>query len=289
MYTLEEATWAWVEAGRRKHHMSLGVRFTKAFLAGAFLSLGGTMVDVLTADPWFTLNAPGLLKIIQGIVFPVGLIMVVIFQADLVTTQMAIVIASTWKKRVPYWTFLVDWPLVFIGNLCGALAYGGLIVHYGGILTPAMQTGAAAAADAKVATVNFREIFLAAIGCNFCVCSAVFMASLSKDVVSKIVAAWTPIFCFVAVGFQHVIANQFLVPIGLMTGQAKFGVGTYIWKSIIASVLGNIIGAAVLIVPLIYIHAQEAENPFLLVLPNPNGTSPSGTFHNANDVEKATV
>jgi formate/nitrite transporter FocA (FNT family) len=199
MLTLEQGVWGWITAGNKKHNTSLGIRITKGFLAGIFLSLGGTLVDILTADPWFTLNAPGLLKIIQGLVFPVGLIMVVIFQADLVTTQMAIGIASTMKKRVPYWSMLVDIPLVFLANLCGALAYAGLIVHYGGVYTPAAATGAAAAADAKVVALNFRQIFLSAIGCNFCVCAAVFMAYLANDLVSKIFACYGPIFCFVRI------------------------------------------------------------------------------------------
>lgn len=197
MITLEQATWAWIESGPKKHNMPLGIRFTKAFLAGIFLSMGGTLVNVLSADPWLSTNAPGLLKIIQGAAFPIGLIMIVIFQADLVTSQMAIMIMATVKRKVPIWAFLVDWTLVFIGNLAGALAYAGLIVHYGGIYTEAMDMGAAAAADGKVSAVNFREIFLRGIGCNFSVVAAVFMASLAKDIISKIFAAYIPIFFFV--------------------------------------------------------------------------------------------
>jgi formate/nitrite transporter FocA (FNT family) len=200
MQSLEQGVWGWIQAGGIKHRAPIGVRICKAFLAGIFLSLGGTLVDILTADPWFTTNAPGLLKIIQGLAFPVGLIMVVIFQADLVTTQMAIGIASTMKRRVPLWSMLVDIPLVFLANLAGALAYAGLIVHYGGVYTPAMATGAAAAADAKVVMLNFRQIFLSSIGCNFCVCAAVFMAFLANDIVSKIFACYGPIFCFVSRG-----------------------------------------------------------------------------------------
>lgn len=206
--TLEQGVWAWIEMGPKHHQMEIGVRLCKFFLAGIFLSLGGTMVQVLTADPWFTSNAPGLLRIIQGAVFPVGLIMIVIFQADLITTQMAVMIMSTMKRRVPIWAFLVDWPIVFLGNLAGALFYGGLIVHYGNIYTPAMDMGAGQEAETKVSDVNFREIFLRGIGCNFCVVSAVFMASLAKDLVSKIVAAYGPIFCFVALTYDHVSALE---------------------------------------------------------------------------------
>lgn len=278
MITLEQATWAWIEAGHKKHNTEIGVRICKAFLAGIFLSLGGTLVQILTADPWFTLNAPGLLKIIQAIVFPIGLIMIVLFQCDLVTTQMAIVIASTVKRRVPLWAFLMDWPLVFICNLAGALAYAGLIVHYGAIYTPAMDTGAGMLANSKVSAIDFRMIYLRGIGCNFCVCAAVFVASLAKDVVSKIVAAWGPIFVFVACSYEHIVADMFLIPEGLMAGTANFGIGTYIWKSMIATTLGNITGAAIFVLPMVYMHGRDAFDPENLDVPEMTATSHNATF-----------
>ncbi|UZJ54434.1 hypothetical protein CBS101457_003754 [Exobasidium rhododendri] len=295
MITLEQATWAWIESGPKKHKMALGVRFCKAFLAGIFLSLGATLVQVLSADPWLTLNAPGLLKIIQGAVFPIGLIMIVIFQADLVTASMAIMIMSTVKRKVPYWAFLLDWTIAFVGNLVGALAYAGLIVHFGGIYSDAMNVGAAAGADAKVSAVNFREIFLRGIGCNFSVVAAVFMASLAKDVVSKIFAAYIPIFFFVAAGYDHVVANMFLIPEGLMTGKANFGTGEYIWKSMIASFLGNIVGAAILVLPLVYMHGGDEFDPNNLEVTHIENSSPTGTVSGPqrksaewkNDIERS--
>jgi formate/nitrite transporter FocA (FNT family) len=76
-----------------------------------------------------------------------------------------------------------------------------------------------------------------------------------------------------------------------MTGQAKFGTGTYIWKSIIASALGNFVGAAMLILPLVYMHGRDDQNPSTVSVQEHIGGSPSGTFifpkSHANDVEKA--
>lgn len=123
MISLEQATWAWIHSGHKKHHSELGVRFVKAAMAGMMLSLGGTLVQVMTANPWLSTNAPGLLKILQGAVFPLGLVMIVLFQADLVTGNMAIMIMSTVKRKVPLWAFAVDWTIAFLGNLVGALFY----------------------------------------------------------------------------------------------------------------------------------------------------------------------
>lgn len=66
MFTLEEATWAWINTGPIKHKSPIGKRFLKGFMAGLFLSMGGMLVNILSADPWLSTNAPGLLKIIQG-------------------------------------------------------------------------------------------------------------------------------------------------------------------------------------------------------------------------------
>ncbi|SJX60105.1 related to formate/nitrite transporter [Sporisorium reilianum f. sp. reilianum] len=261
MISLEQATWAWIEAGPRKHQMPVGKRFVKGIMAGFLLSTGGMLVQIMSASPWFATNAPGLLKIIQGAVFPVGLVMIVLLQGDLVTGEMAVFIMSTVKRRVPYWAFLYGWTITFVGNLVGALFYAAFLVHFSELYTPAMERGAANGADLKVSAINFRELWLRAIGCNVLVCIAVFQASLAKDVVSKVVASWFPIFVFVAAGFEHVVANMFLINAALMTKLTNFSVGEYIWKSIIASFIGNIIGAALLALPLVYLHGGDEFDP----------------------------
>lgn len=160
MVTLEQATWAWIMAGPAKHRLPIGKRFVKAFMAGLFLSMGGMLVDVLTADPWFTTNAPGLLKIIQGVCFPVGLVMIVLLQMDLVTGQTAIMLMATIKRKVPLWAWIADWALVFVGNLAGALCYTG-IVYGANTYSPAMATGAAGVSVSKSGpTTNFGQVLV---------------------------------------------------------------------------------------------------------------------------------
>ncbi|PWN49326.1 Formate/nitrite transporter [Violaceomyces palustris] len=277
MVTIEQATWAWIDAAGKKHSAPLGKRFVKAIMAGFLLSMGGMLTQILSSDPWLATNAPGLLKIIQGCAFPVGLVMIVLLQAELVTSEMAIFIISTMKRRVPYWAFLYGWAITFVGNLVGSLLYASVLVHFSGIYTPDMATGAAHGAESKM-SVNFLKIFLRGIGCNVLVCIAVFQASLAKDVISKIVAAWFPIATFVSAGFDHVVANMFIIPEGLLTGKVTmFGTGEYIWKSVIASFLGNTVGAAFLVVPLVYLYGGDEFDPARTVDGN---SSVEGTIHN---------
>ncbi|PWN19323.1 Formate/nitrite transporter [Microstroma glucosiphilum] len=288
MFTLEEATWAWINTGPIKHKAPIGKRFLKGFMAGLFLSMGGMLVNILSADPWLSTNAPGLLKIIQGACFPVGLVMIVLLQADLVTGAMAIMILSTLKRKVPFWAFAVDWTIVFIGNLSGALFYAGLLVYYTEIYTEAMVTGSAATATSKAGpAINFRENFLRGIGCNVLVCIAVFQASLAKDVISKIVASWFPIFVFVSAGFEHVVASMFLIPEGLMQG-SPVSVGRYIWNAMIPAFLGNILGAALLVLPLLYLYGDDEHDPLQVsgeTLPTTNGIQSTGYTKDAESAD----
>ncbi|EPQ32179.1 uncharacterized protein PFL1_00376 [Pseudozyma flocculosa PF-1] len=263
MLSIEHAVWNWIETGPKRHAMPVGHRLVRGIMAGFLLSTGGCLVQILTADPWLAQNAAGLLKILQAAVFPWGLVMIVLLQADLVTGEMAIFIASTIKRRVPPWAFLYGWAITFLGNLIGALFYAAILIHFGKVYSDPMLAGAAASANAKVASINFLEIWLRAIGCNALVCIAVFQASMATDMISKIVTSYFPIFLFVATGFEHVVANMFLIPEGLLTGRASFGVGEYIWKSIIASFLGNVMGAGLLVLPMVYLYGGDEHDPAL--------------------------
>lgn len=190
---------------------------------------------------------------------------------------------STIKRKVPIWAFAVDWTIVFIGNLCGSLFYAGLMVYYTGIFTDPMVTGAAAIATAKAGpAINFRENFLRGIGCNTLVCLAVFQATLAKDVISKIAASHFPIFVFVSAGFEHVVASMYLIPEGLMQGSAV-SVGRYIWNAMIPAFLGNIVGAAVLVLPLLYLYGDNEFDPERSEARSSQGSLPT----TANDVNNA--
>ena len=277
--SVEEATWGMVYAGSQRHAMPVGKRLVRGVIGGMLISVGGMLVNILSSDPWLADNTPGLLKVIEGSVFPVGLVMITLLQVDMLTSEMAYFIAATVKRRVPWWAFLYGWAITFVGNLAGSLLWAGILVHYAGIYTTGMESGAASTAVSKVATPNFLEIWIRGIGCNFLVCIAVFQGSLAKDMFGKIAAIWFPIACFVSAGFEHVVANMFLVPEGLMTGRAGFGTGTYIWKSIIASFLGNVVGAALLVLPLIYLHATDETDPARLV--GPKETPSNGSVQGA--------
>ncbi|OQO03027.1 hypothetical protein B0A48_11311 [Cryoendolithus antarcticus] len=167
-------------------------------------------------------------------------------------------------KRCGLKDIAISWVMSFFGNLAGMLFFMAIIVGYGGVFSAgAYKEEAIKFAVAKAVTPHWHQIFLKAIGANWLVCLAVFMAASSREISSKILAIWWPIMCFVGLGLDHVIANMFLVPIGIFNG-APFGVGYYIWKSMIPALLGNTIGGGLFVGVVywyLYMTGDEAVSP----------------------------
>lgn len=138
---------------------------------------------------------------------------------------------------------LRHWALTFLGNLAGALFIVGIIIGHSGVLSSdALKNEVFAIATAKAVTPAWYQIFLKAIGANWLVCLACFLACCAREFFSKVVAIWWPVFCFVLLGLDHVIANMFYIPMAIFLGHPDITVGYYIWKSMIPAALGNIIG-----------------------------------------------
>ena len=102
-------------------------------------------------------------------------------------------------------------------------------------------------ATMKCLTPTWVQIFLRAIGANWLVCFAVYISISSREIVSKIVAIWFPTMTFVALGLDHVIANMYFIPTAIFYGHPDIGVGLYIWKSMIPTTLGNIVGGGLFV------------------------------------------
>lgn len=102
-------------------------------------------------------------------------------------------------------------------------------------------------ATKKQLTPDFHQIFLRRIGCNWLVCLACFLGVQGRDLASKVVGIWFPTFAFVSLGFDHVVANMTFIPLAIWLGAPKITVALYIWKGIIPTLLGNIIGGGLFV------------------------------------------
>jgi formate/nitrite transporter len=102
-------------------------------------------------------------------------------------------------------------------------------------------------ATKKQVTPEFHSIFLRGIGCNWLVCLACFLALQGRDMASKIIGIWLPIYAFVSLGFDHVVANMTFIPLAIWLDAPGISVGLYIWKGIIPTLLGNIVGGGLFV------------------------------------------
>ena len=201
------------EIGVKKASMDAPRLFTLALLAGAFIGFGAMFATTVVAGagalPY------GIVRLLSGVVFSLGLILVIIGGAELFTGNALIVMA--WANRlVSSARLLRNWAIVFLGNFVGAVCTAAIIFagNQHGFGAGAVGAAALAIAEAKT-SLGFTQALALGIVCNTLVCLAVWLCLSARSVISKIAAIVGPIAAFVAGGFEHSIANMYFIPMGL--------------------------------------------------------------------------
>lgn len=210
-------------------------------LAGIYIGFGGQVCMVALEQ--------GLGRIVAGVVFSVGLVLVVIAGAELFTGNIIMTVGAV-TRQFPVTRLVRNWTAVYAGNFIGAyvlaLAVWGAGI-YGTDGNPnSLGKLAMAMADAKLAF-GFWSCVLRGILCNILVMLAIIMATMAKDIVSKIVCCVLPIMVFVACGFEHCVANMFLIPAGLLAGGHPLSGHGVIFRNILPVTLGNIVGGVLIL------------------------------------------
>jgi formate/nitrite transporter len=200
--------------GLKKAQMNVLSMFVLAFLAGKFIAFGAVLSTTAIAGAAGVLPY-GVTRVLAGLVFSLGLILVVIGGAELFTGNNMIVMA--WANRtVSTRLMLKNWLIVYAGNLVGSLNAVFIIFACG-----QYQFGGGAVGAAALATANgkmgydFVQAMALGMMCNALVCMAVWMTYSARSVVGKILAIVPPVTAFVACGFEHSIANMYFIPMGL--------------------------------------------------------------------------
>ncbi|KAG5818456.1 hypothetical protein H9Q74_007401 [Fusarium xylarioides] len=218
----------------------------KSFFGGIFISLG-SLFDLVVAGgaPGLRESNPSFVTLLAAFTFPIGFVLVILTNVELVTSNMTVMMYTTLQRKTSVYDLVKNWVVCYIFNLAGCLFFTGVLAWWSDTLnSDAMSSYAVTQAEQRV-NINWWFNFTRGIGCNWLVGLAVYLATSSKDNLSKIIGIWTPIWAFVALGYQHSVANFFLVPIGMFYG-TNFGVGKFIYQSTIPVTLGNIVSGAVM-------------------------------------------
>lgn len=227
--------------GIKKATMPFLPCFMLSVVAGGSIALGAMYFLIMLSDPGLTF---ALQRLLGGITFSLGLLLVLVAGAELFTGNNLIVMA--WASRqITTGNVVRNWLTVWFGNLVGSLALVGLL-YLSHIY--ALNDNGFAAAVLKVAvgkvTSDSLTIFVKGVLCNLLVCLAVWLAYAGRTVADKLAAIILPVSAFVAAGFEHCIANQFLLPLALLLKEVGHGpAGQDVSALTMASVLHNLLFA----------------------------------------------
>jgi formate/nitrite transporter len=247
-----------LDVGVAKARLSVPDTLGLAVLAGAFIALGAAFATVAMTG---TGMGFGPTRVLGGVAFSLGLILVVVAGAELFTGNN--LIAMAWASRaITTRSVIRNWLLVYVGNLVGAVGTAFLMLwtrtwlaNDGGVGLNAVRI-AAAKTD-----LDFVEAFSRGILCNALVCLAVWLCQSARSTTGKILAIIWPIAGFVALGFEHSIANMYFIPFGILlesqpeaaaaVADAGVAVDTLTWSGFVANLipvtLGNIVGGTLLV------------------------------------------
>lgn len=227
-------------------------------LAGAYIGFGGLLATSVTFD-LASKAGIGIQKLVAGSAFSLGLMLVVIAGAELFTGN-NLMISSVLSREIGVKVMLQRWGLVFLANFIGSVLLALLFYFSGLWKTGNGELGAAALTIAlNKVRLGFGEALVRGIGCNWLVCLAVWMALASRQTISKIFAIFFPIMGFVAIGFEHCIANMYFIPVGIFLKDwagvpapagidpAALNWGSFLWNNLFPVTIGNILGGGVFV------------------------------------------
>lgn len=273
--TIREAIDKYIAGCQAKVEMSKENLIVKSILAGALIGMGAAASSVAA----HTIADVGVARLAAAVVFPVGLMMVILLGAELFTGDclMAMSVSDGKQSMKEVIRVLVS---VYFGNFIGAgvlallIATSGQLNYSGGML---------GAYTIKVAmgkvNISFVEGITSGVLCNILVCAAVLMALCAKDVTGKLIAVFFTIMLFVTAGFEHCVANMYYITAGLLAklnptyaslAMEQYGYGLeqlgelsvshFLFNNLVPVTIGNIIGGIVFLgLPLYYMNAKKEE------------------------------
>lgn len=250
------------DLGVRKSRFKPAKSFVLAILAGAFIAFaaeGSNMAAFnLFADP----NTYGLGRFVAGLVFPTGLMLVVVAGGELFTGNVLLSFA-VFEERINLKTMLKSWSIVYSGNFVGAIGIAYMVAQSGQFNSGANVLGGVtiSIAYSKI-SLSFLAAFYLGIMCNWLVCLAVWISYGAQTTMGKLLGVFFPIWLFITSGFEHSIANIYYVPAGIMAkanpawagasglsaeALEELTYGAFFLHNLLPVTLGNIVGGMVFV------------------------------------------
>jgi len=234
------------DLGVAKARLPVATMAVLGVLAGAYIGMGAMLNVIVLSDPAVPI---GLRRVLGGAAFSLGLFLVLVGGAELFTGNN--LLAMAWaERRVSTLEVFANWGVVLAANAVGAIGLAWLVLLSG---HPGNDGGAVARTYATIAehktSLPALTAFASGVACNVLVCTAIWMALAGRSVTDKAIAVLLPITAFVAAGFEHSVANLYLIPLAMMlqaqAGQAADFAG--LARNLAPVIAGNVVGGSVLV------------------------------------------
>ena len=250
-----------VNAGIKKAGLTPAKQFLLGIMAGAFIAFGAQAANVVT----HTISDVGTAKLISGLIFPAGLMLVLMAGAELFTGNSLMILALL-ERKITLAKLLRSWLVVYLGNLAGGVLVAYLICWSGQLnYTGGLLGGITLKSAAGKISLTFIQALVLGVLCNWLVCLAVWTSFGAKDAIGKAVCVFFPVWVFVASGFEHSIANMYYITAGILAksspqfvakaleaGASQSAIDALNWcgmftGNLVPVTLGNIIGGSVFV------------------------------------------
>jgi len=260
---------AMIETGRRKLTLSPLDLVIRGALAGGILAAATSLALTGTVQT----NQP----LVGALIFPVGLILIVLLGLDLVTGAFGLVPLPWVEKDASASSLLANFAWIFLGNLIGSVVYGALLAialtNFGTAEPAGVAAKIIAVAQAKTTgyeAIGFAgqvTVFVKAMLCNWMVCLAIVAAMTTSSTIGKIACAYMPVFIFFAQGFEHSVVNMFIIPTGMIMGAKITVADWWLWNQIPVT-LGNLVGGFIFTGLALYITHRPRSAPASMAMPS---------------------
>lgn len=247
-----------------------------AMLGGAFIALGGLFsIMVAGGVPGLAGNYPGLVRLLAGAIFPMGLVLVVVAGAGLFTSDCATLPFACWQQKLSVRQAFKIAVTGYLANFAGALLVAWFLAYKTGTVTQEPWLGYLVHLAEKKTSASFGVVFLKGAGANLMVCLAVWMATAARDITGKVLLIWLPVMAFVALGWEHSVANMFFIPLGMMAG-AEVSMQAFLLNNLLPATLGNIAGGMLLVaLPYFLLWGKNEKKEQQVKQPAPSQTKAS--------------
>ncbi|WP_122645753.1 formate/nitrite transporter family protein [Enterococcus mediterraneensis] len=252
MHTPEEIMNLSIQYGEKKIKKPLLAKLILGFIGGAMISLGYLAYIRVSAS--IPENMASLTSLVGASVFPIGLLVILLGGGELITGNMMAVAIAFMDKKIRFSELIKNWAIITVANIVGAI----FVAYFFGYLVGLTHSGPYLEQLIDIAhhkiEVSALQAIGSGIGCNWFVGLALWLSYGAKDAAGKVLTIWFPVMIFVAIGFQHSVANCFVIPAAIFEGQATWLEFIY---NFVPVYIGNIIGGSIFVSAFYYLSYKH--------------------------------